>query len=89
VDRVAADPTLIALADHAWPLPVGAPIRRVPIRPAPLYPWYAVRRVHGHPLAAQLIAATKQDTSFVRVPEEHWLPPTAALDQNAASATPL
>jgi DNA-binding transcriptional LysR family regulator len=77
VDGVVADPRFVSLVDPAWPLPADAPLCRVPIRPAPLYPWYAVRHTRGHPEAARLIGTVRQNASQRHLLGEHWLPAAA------------
>lgn len=85
IEGVAADPRLVSLVDVAWPLPIDAPLRLVPIRPVPLYPWYAVRRTRGHPDATRLVTAVRQNASQRHLLGEHWLP-EAARDFHAGSS---
>jgi DNA-binding transcriptional LysR family regulator len=77
VAGVVADPRLASLVDSAWPLPADVPLLRLPIRPVPLYPWFAVRRRRGHPLATRLVSSVRQNASQRRLLGEHWLPATA------------
>jgi hypothetical protein len=44
VAQVEADPALVAPVVASWPVAPGAAVAVVPLRPAPHYPWYAIRR---------------------------------------------
>ncbi len=77
LDGVAANPRYVSLVDAAWPLPADAPLCRVPIHPAPLYPWYAVRSTRAHPDATRLLANVRQNASQRHLLNEHWLPAAA------------
>jgi DNA-binding transcriptional LysR family regulator len=77
IEGIVADPRLISLVDTAWPLPADAPVRRVPIRPVPLYPWFGVRRRHGHPDAKRLVTSLRRNASQRHLLGEHWLPAAA------------
>jgi len=43
--QVCGDERRFTLVGANWPLPADARVRRVPVRPEPHYPWYAVWRV--------------------------------------------
>jgi DNA-binding transcriptional LysR family regulator len=60
VQRVAADPTVIAPVVVTWPV-AGEGVRVVPLRPAPQYPWYGVwRTANAHPSLRPVLAALRR-----------------------------
>jgi hypothetical protein len=75
VERVAGDPDVVVPVGAAWPLAGAEGVRVVPVRPTPLYPWYAVWRTAGqHPTLPRLLRAIR---ATGREPESHgetWLP---------------
>jgi hypothetical protein len=79
VSRVAAEPATITLVASDWPIPAHAGVRVVPIRPVPLYPWYAVwRSATTHPLVRPLVRGLRAagdipDTTG----DQYWLPASA------------
>src|SRR4051794_108169 len=85
LEGVLAHPRFVSLVDTAWPLPTDAPLRRVPIRPAPLYPWYAVRRTDGPPGATELVTTVRQNASQRHLLDEHWLPAAAGAVTSSAA----
>jgi DNA-binding transcriptional LysR family regulator len=61
VQRVAADPTLIAPVVATWPVAARASVRVVPLRPAPEYPWYGVwRTANAHPSVLPVLGALRE-----------------------------
>jgi DNA-binding transcriptional LysR family regulator len=61
VERVAADPTLIAPIVATWPLVARDDVRVVPLRPAPEYPWYGVwRTANAHPSLRHVLGALRE-----------------------------
>jgi len=79
VDRISADPGTVTLVPAGWPLPHNRGLRLVPIRPAPLFPWYAVwRTATPHPLVPRLIQAMHDAGGTADLADaEHWLPAAA------------
>jgi hypothetical protein len=76
VNRVAQDPATVSLVARDWPIAGHADVRVVPIRPVPLYPWYAVwRTATTHPLVRPLVRDLR---SAGEIPhpgdDDHWLP---------------
>jgi DNA-binding transcriptional LysR family regulator len=60
VDRVAADPALVAPFVATWPLAARTDVRVVPVLPAPQYPWYAVwRTASAHPSLPRVLRALR------------------------------
>jgi DNA-binding transcriptional LysR family regulator len=60
VERVAADPTLIAPVVSTWPLVAFSNVRVVSLSHAPRYPWYAVwRTASTHPALPRLLRALR------------------------------
>ena len=57
LEQVRADPLLVTVISEEWPLPADQALRRVPLRPAPRYPWHLVWRTAAtHPALAALRA---------------------------------
>jgi DNA-binding transcriptional LysR family regulator len=79
VDRISADPGIVTLVPAGWPLPQNRGLRLVPIRPAPLFPWYAVwRTATAHPLVPRLVRAMHDAGGTADLTgAEHWLPAAA------------
>lgn len=76
VDSVPADPTSVMLVPAGWPVPEDRGLRLIPLRPAPLLPWYAVwRTANRHRLVPRLVRAL---TATLGLPDlidnAHWLP---------------
>lgn len=60
VDRVAADPALLAPVVASWPLTGRAGVRVLPLRPTPRFPWYAVwRTASAHPSLPLVLRALR------------------------------
>jgi DNA-binding transcriptional LysR family regulator len=73
VDRIAADPTVIAPVAARWPVPARPDIRVVPIRPTPHYPWYAVwRDDDAHPALRSVLRSLRE--SAPEPSADRWLP---------------
>jgi DNA-binding transcriptional LysR family regulator len=61
VQRVAADPIIIAPVVSTWPVAARAGVRVVRIQPAPQYPWYGVwRTTNAHPSLEPVLAALRK-----------------------------
>lgn len=74
VERVAADPGLLAPVAAAWPLQRDG-VRVVPLRPAPHYPWYAVWRTAArHPGLPRLLRAVRAAGAAPGPSAAAWLP---------------
>ena len=55
LDEVRANPRLITIISEKWPLTPDSTLRRVPLRPAPHYPWHLVwPTAAAHPAVAAL-----------------------------------
>jgi DNA-binding transcriptional LysR family regulator len=79
VECVAADLDLIAPVVAGWPLADARDVRIVPLRPTPLYPWYAIwRTADDHPTLARLLRAIRGDDAQPQRTEPTWLPWAAA-----------
>jgi hypothetical protein len=75
VARVAADTDLLAPVGANWPLDGAEGVRVLPLRPAPLYPWYAVWRTAGqHPTLPRLLRAVRAAGRRPEPGHETWLP---------------
>jgi DNA-binding transcriptional LysR family regulator len=75
VDRVSSDPATIAPVAAGWPIPTGAHVRIVPIRPAPHYPWYAVWRSDAAgPALPRVLRSLRSRASRPGADAERWLP---------------
>jgi DNA-binding transcriptional LysR family regulator len=79
VDRISADPATVTLVPAGWPLPRNRGLRLVPIRPAPLFPWYAIwRTATPHPLVPRLIQAMHDSGGTANLTDaQQWLPAAA------------
>ena len=78
VERVAADPDLLAPVVATWPLAGAEGVRVVPLRPTPLYPWYAVWRTAGqHPTLPRLLRAVRAAGRQPEPGHATWLPRAA------------
>jgi DNA-binding transcriptional LysR family regulator len=77
IDRVAADPAILAPVVATWPLAEHKGVRAVALRPAPHFPWYAVWRTASvHPSLPAVLRALRsrpQPTAN----HERWLPRVA------------
>jgi DNA-binding transcriptional LysR family regulator len=77
IDRVAADPAILAPVVATWPLAERKGVRAVALRPAPHFPWYAVWRTASvHPSLPPVLRALRsrpQPTAN----HERWLPRVA------------
>lgn len=73
---MAADPGNVTLVPAAWSLPQSHGLQVVPIRPVPLFPWYAVwRSGTPHSLVPLLLGAARADDHGPDpTREQHWLP---------------
>ena len=75
VKRVATDPWVISPVAAAWPLGARTDVKVVPLRPTPLYPWYAVwRSANSHPALPQVLRALTARASRPLDSEQTWLP---------------
>jgi DNA-binding transcriptional LysR family regulator len=75
VERVAADPALLAPVVPTWPVPDGRGVRVVPLEPTPHYPWYAVRRADDrHPALPWLVRAVRAAGTRPDPAAAIWLP---------------
>lgn len=92
VDRIAADPRVVTLVPAGWPVPEGAGLLVVPIRPVPLLPWYAVHKTASpHPLVPRLVRALRETGGLADWERsEHWMPAGArdAARQEPRSPAP-
>jgi DNA-binding transcriptional LysR family regulator len=75
VERIAADPGLVAPVAAAWPLAGRDAVRVVPLRPTPHYPWYAVWRTAAqHPALPRLLWALRAGAPPPERTAATWLP---------------
>lgn len=67
------------LLPAGWPVPEGRGLALVAVRPAPLFPWYAVwRTASPHPLVYRLVRAMHQAAGGYDLSNgDHWLPAAA------------
>ena len=88
VDRISADPGTVTLVPAGWPLPQNRGLRLVPIRPAPLFPWYAVwRTATPHPLVPRLVNAIRDAGGITELTgAQYWLPAAAQQLADASLA---
>jgi DNA-binding transcriptional LysR family regulator len=75
VERIAADPTVVAPVVASWPVPRRADLRIVPLRPTPHYPWYAVwRTATAHPSLPRVLRGLRARRSRLDDAELAWFP---------------
>ena len=75
LEAVRTDPSLITIISADWPLPPDLGLRRVPLRPAPHYPWYLVWPTRAaHPAVAALRDHAHAHRHLPPVTAEVWLP---------------
>jgi DNA-binding transcriptional LysR family regulator len=76
LDQVEARPDVVSFVGADWPIPDDARVRRLPLDPVPLYPWYVIwRRRSAHPMVAELLAALRAADAVPKVVDErYWLP---------------
>jgi DNA-binding transcriptional LysR family regulator len=88
VDRISADPGTVTLVPAGWPLPQNRGLRLVPIRPAPLFPWYAAwRTATPHPLVPRLVNAIRDGGGITELTgAQYWLPAAAQQLADASLA---
>lgn len=82
LDVVRADSTAIVPVSGQWPLPDASDIAVRPLRPAPGYPWYAVRRADddNQALAWLLRRVVTAAPSLVAGDGDRWLPRRVRTD---------
>jgi DNA-binding transcriptional LysR family regulator len=74
VERVRADPAVLAPVVATWPLDHSG-VRVVPLRPTPLYPWHAVWRAAApHPSLSRLVRAVREAGMATQPDGPTWLP---------------
>ena len=76
IDEIRTDPTTVTVVSTDWPIPADAPIRLVPLRPMPYYPWHLIwPRTAAHPLLPALRQSLR---TAGRIPDPHaedsWMP---------------
>jgi len=93
VERVAADPAVVAPVVATWPLADRADVRILPLRPTPLYPWYAVWRTSSpHRSLQRVLAELRLRAPRPAASHKTWLPEAArprGVAQNAADRATL
>jgi hypothetical protein len=78
VERVTADRDLLAPVVAGWPLAGDRAVRIVPLRPTPLYPWYAIwRTADDHPALPRLLRAIRAADAEPEREGPTWLPRAA------------
>jgi len=90
VDRVAADPATVTLVPANFNVPEGHGFRVLPIRPVPLFPWYAVWRSDSpQALVPQLLRSIRQLSASHWNSNEHGVPTGApSLDAGRPTEEP-
>jgi DNA-binding transcriptional LysR family regulator len=75
VERVSTDPTRLVPIVATWPLAGRPGVRVVPLRPTPLYPWYAIWRTSSaHRSLRRVLRALRGRDARGAAPTEAWLP---------------
>jgi DNA-binding transcriptional LysR family regulator len=81
VDQMAAGASAVTLVPAAWSAPPDAGVRVMPIRPVPMFPWYAISRsTSPHPLLRRLVRALRRANELTDI-TDCWLPTIAAQDR--------
>lgn len=75
LDEVRADPDRITVVSEQWPLAPDLGLRRVPLRPAPHYPWHFIWPTTApHPAAAALRDHAHAQGHLPPATAKYWLP---------------
>jgi len=85
LDELKADPRRFTLIGADWPIPAGADIRLIPLKPAPCYLWSLVwHEDNQHPLLDPLIELAVKSAHtegwLDHDPQHDWLPTTDRTD---------